>query len=664
MTTYTWLGATAPWTSTSFWTVNDIATGGVPGAADTAIIAASGAITISIGTVAAGIVTITDPDATLSVATSLIVGSQVSSGGVSNAGTILVAAGGSLAIGGNASGFFSNTGVIQLASGARLVISAPMTTASLGAVQNSGGTVELLQVNNVNATLSSAAYGNLSLGSVTGGTIRNDGGTLTILGGGIFQGETLDGVTFQGILEPQGIVAIADGLIVQSLSGGSPGIIAMGTSDNSSLSFVNSQVLDNVLIGVSELEELTSPGQQPYRFSINGNTTLTLGSGSVMHATANPTPIPWFENITNYGVLLQGTALIADGSIDNTGRLKISTNAFSNNGTLDNLGGSILISGSTVSNAGIITAAGGSVSIQHAITGTGLLGIAFGGTMSLGGSYDHETFGFVGDGKLVLSFVGGTNGVVGFNPGDTIELLSTPASVTFTNATLAINSGAQTLANFIMPGVPANAQFHATTDGNSNTFITETIPCFAAGTRIRTVGGEVAVEDLRPGMSVVSAFGGSVQVQWIGRRDIECHRHLHRQNVWPVRVRTDAFGPGLPARDLWLSPDHAIYIDGVLIPVSLLQNGITIVQQQTAQITYFHVELPAHDVILAEGLPAESYLDTGNRASFENGGPHRWQPPHVGWHVWDEQACAELVLAGPRLDAVRARLGVAGARAA
>ena len=107
---------------------------------------------------------------------------------------------------------------------------------------------------------------------------------------------------------------------------------------------------------------------------------------------------------------------------------------------------------------------------------------------------------------------------------------------------------------------------------------------------------------------------------WVGRRTIACQCHPRPHDVWPVRIAADAFGRGRPARDLWLSPDHAVFIDNVLIPIRYLINGATVVQEAAERITYYHVELERHDILLAEGLPAESYLDTGNRGAFENGG--------------------------------------------
>lgn len=144
-------------------------------------------------------------------------------------------------------------------------------------------------------------------------------------------------------------------------------------------------------------------------------------------------------------------------------------------------------------------------------------------------------------------------------------------------------------------------------------------PCFAAGTRILTAGGEVCVEDLAVGDMVYSRSAGMVPVKWIGHRRIDCRRHPAPELVWPVRIAVGAFGPDQPHRDLWLSPDHAVAVDGALIPIKLLANGASI-RQETGwrRVHYFHVELHRHDILLAHGMPAESYLDTGNRGMFAN----------------------------------------------
>ena len=60
----------------------------------------------------------------------------------------------------------------------------------------------------------------------------------------------------------------------------------------------------------------------------------------------------------------------------------------------------------------------------------------------------------------------------------------------------------------------------------------------------------------------------------------------------------------------------------VLVPVRLLVNGTSIRHERVATVTYWHIELPAHAIVLAEGLPAKSYLDTGNRGAFEGAPAH------------------------------------------
>ncbi len=140
--------------------------------------------------------------------------------------------------------------------------------------------------------------------------------------------------------------------------------------------------------------------------------------------------------------------------------------------------------------------------------------------------------------------------------------------------------------------------------------------CYLRGTRIATPAGECAIESLEVGDLVLTRRAESLPIAWIGHRRLDCRRHPKSREVWPVRVHVGAFSDGVPHRDLWLSPDHAMLADGVLIPIRYLMNGCTIVQEAADEVTYYHVELASHDVLLAEGFPCESYLDTGNRSAF------------------------------------------------
>lgn len=189
------------------------------------------------------------------------------------------------------------------------------------------------------------------------------------------------------------------------------------------------------------------------------------------------------------------------------------------------------------------------------------------------------------------------------------------------------------------------------------------LPCFAAGTLIRTDRGDIAVEDLRLNDTLPTLLFGSSRIVWIGHRQVDCTRHSSPRKVWPVRVRAGAFGPGLPERDLFLSPDHALYLEEVLIPVRHLIDGDAIAQVPLETVTYYHIELTRHDVVLAENLPAESFLDTGGKQMFDNyGGPIALHPDFA-IRVWEAEGCAPLVVTGPEVIAAT-RMLRAGRRAA
>ena len=189
-------------------------------------------------------------------------------------------------------------------------------------------------------------------------------------------------------------------------------------------------------------------------------------------------------------------------------------------------------------------------------------------------------------------------------------------------------------------------------------------PCFARGTLIRTVDGERAVETLDAGTRVVLAGGGDAEIVWVGHRRLRLDGAVERPELQrPIRVGAGTLGGGLPRRDLVVSPDHALFLDGVLVPAGLLVDGTRIRQEVVETIEYFHVELAAHDVILAEGAPAESYLDTGNRQTFANAPLVALRPDLSAGSARIGTACAEMVLGGERLEAIRARLAAVPAEA-
>jgi hypothetical protein len=166
----------------------------------------------------------------------------------------------------------------------------------------------------------------------------------------------------------------------------------------------------------------------------------------------------------------------------------------------------------------------------------------------------------------------------------------------------------------------------------------------------------VPVEDLRVGDRVRCLMHGASRIVWIGWRRIDLRQHADPSKARPVRVRTGAFADRVPRRDLFLSPDHAVFVDDVLIPIKFLINGTTIEQVPVNTVTYYHVELAGHDVLLAEDLPAESYLDTGDRSSFSNDGGPMALHPDFSSRLWEANGCAPLVVTGQEILAVRERL--------
>jgi hypothetical protein len=194
------------------------------------------------------------------------------------------------------------------------------------------------------------------------------------------------------------------------------------------------------------------------------------------------------------------------------------------------------------------------------------------------------------------------------------------------------------------------------------TILPDNIPCFVAGTRIATPYGELAIEHLRVGDEVTTVSGEAARIRWIGSRQVDCRRHADPEQVRPIHISPDAFGVDRPRRALLLSPDHAVFVDGYLIPIKLLANGTTITQPRPARVTYYHIELARHDVVLAEGMPAETFLETGNRAAFENAGgvmqlhPNFAPQPGAASLIWESTGYAPLITEGSEIDRVRGNL--------
>ena len=145
-------------------------------------------------------------------------------------------------------------------------------------------------------------------------------------------------------------------------------------------------------------------------------------------------------------------------------------------------------------------------------------------------------------------------------------------------------------------------------------------PCYCPGTLILTNRGEKPVEILAIGDTVMTASGEHCPIRWIGRRSYDGRFIAGNHLMLPVTIRAGALADGVPHTDLTVSPGHAMWVDGQLVPAWRLINGVSITQADAVEhVAYFHVELHRHDVLLANGAPAESFLDeTGFRGQFHN----------------------------------------------
>jgi autotransporter passenger strand-loop-strand repeat protein len=442
-------------------------------------------------------------------------------------------------------------------------------------------------------------------------TIVQNGGTVTVASGG-YAGDT---IVSSGGYEQVSAGGIVSGVVLDYTGDQSVGGTAIGT--------VVEGGYENIIAG--------------------GVTSDVLVSGSFHEG---------FETVSSGGLAISTTVAGGELLYVLSGGTTIGAVIFQSG--IEGVDG--IASGSVISGGDEYT---NGIAYATTITDSGTLEIATGG-IAQGG----VTFAGTGD-DLIIDGAMPTTPIVGFAASDEMDLrdviYTSTGTANFADGVLTVSAGGQTYA-LNLPDLPDGTTFALAPDSASGTLVVESsIPCFAAGTCIRTDKGDVAVENLKVGDRVATECGQAQPITWIGHRHIMPARHPRPRQVRPVRIEADAFGPNEPRVPLYLSPDHAIFAQGVLIPVKHLINGETVRQVEVDSITYFHIELAEHAVIRAEGLPVETYLDTGDRSSFAEA-PVTELHPRFGSDgrdislIMDVLGYAPYRIAGPKVGLVKALL--------
>ena len=476
-----------------------------------------------------------------------------------------------------------------------------------------------------------------------GGTITTTpGGTLHLVGPGTFylEGETISGVTtIDGEQADQTIYLGSESTPVtlnlapegnDDLRDLTPETTVNGNDSSNNIadtpySYVNSLNVD-MAGGVNNQIQITSNTNQSY--------DLTLDA-------------PGISGVGTFTIESDDDISLNTGSYSATSGIPVDINIATDNGS--DLGGDT------------VTLAGTGESVTDFFGGNSLI---FEGANE---AFDDDRFGTnVSNPETITGFDQGasTNDSifvlfptsVGPTTGPTTESVAAsenPGAGT-TTLTLADNAGGSYLSQIVLEGLYGGTFVATGTTGNQGWDITYTA-CYRRGTRILTGRGEVAIEDLQIGERVMTRSGALRPIRWIGWRRYANAIIARNRNVQPIRFEAGALGGGLPRRDLWVSPEHAMYLDGMLIPASALVNGRSIVQEtDLAEITYLHLELDSHDVIIAEGAMSESFVDDDSRALFDNAADYaKLYPEAVSQPA---RFCAPRVEDGAALEAMRSRL--------
>jgi hypothetical protein len=459
-------------------------------------------------------------------------------------------------------------------------------------------------------------------------------GILTNLSAGYIHGQS-GGVNAVRFHNSAGTI-VNYGKIVAAVAANSAAINlqAGGVVTNKSSGLISGQLFSTNVAPVSVYNSGTIQGASGG--GLNYGAIVLAGGGSVTNFTGGHIN----ANVTGaYGIKIYGGA----GTVTNAG-------------TIDGGGGNAVDLYGAGTNELIVDAGASFVgNVVNTAGSTGIILLASGAsTGTLSGGLGTEYLNFP-----TVSFASGAKWVVtapaahaasytfdGFNPTDTIDVTGfTATSLT----TLAGGTGVvlNSAASHVTLHFGASISSFGFTTGAFGTDITTV--CFCKGTQILTPAGEVGVESLAVGDLVVTKGAAEPRrITWIGKGQVLATRG-QRGLATPVIVRKGALSPNVPNRDLHVTKAHSLYFDGVFVPVEFLVNHRSIVWDDRAQeVEIYHVELESHDVLIANGAPAESYRDDGNRWLFQNA--------NDGWNGAPQEPYAPVLTGGLVVDLIWERL--------
>jgi autotransporter passenger strand-loop-strand repeat protein len=310
-----------------------------------------------------------------------------------------------------------------------------------------------------------------------------------------------------------------------------------------------------------------------------------------------------------------------DTTVSKGGTELVSSGGYASSTTVSSGGIEIIVSGGVASSTTALE--GGTETVSEGTTEATAID---GGTLVLSaGATASEGITFSGSGGTVDiadSTASVPAAISGFTVGDSIDFgfLTYSADDTYSvSGDLVTISAGDTPYALTIHGATANG--FALTEGTDNELVL--VVCYYPGTLIRTPSGDVAVEALSIGSDVVTADGRTLHIRWIGRNTVST-RFADPLRVMPIRIRASALANNMPERDLLVSPELALLVDDILVQAGAIVNSTSINRERDVPETfvYYHVELAEHALLLAEGTPAETFVDNIHHMVFDNWEEH------------------------------------------